>query len=862
MKKIYIILLFIYLLFCVNNVSFAQVVANDETFDVVYGSSQITAGNFLTNDTRNGVQATTTNVTISLISSTSSGVSISGTNIVVAAGTPQGTYTLTYQICDIANPTICDTGIVTLNTLLQTYAYTMTFGDCFGSGNIFGGQNPTLNGVPVVLEPYYTQPGNVLVPANVVLTTNNNWCNAQIQPNGNFFVNFNSQNYCEIYYTLCEIAHPNNCKSGSLNLSFQSNSNIFAQNDDFSQTPINNTIGGTTPTVLTNDLLSPCSNIWNPTVSPVSFPSGFTLNPDGTITVAIGTAPGTYLLIYTVYNNNSPWNPSQATATVVVTGISSLVANYDNFNSNYPNSTTVSVLSNDTLNGSLITNTSSVILTALNNPVGFTLNPDGTISIAANILEGTYTVPYQICNPTSPTDCYVNYAYIVVFKNRILGKVKFDSNNNGCDNNDAYINNIKFKNVNGSVTYSSTTSNYNDNQYYLIGDVGTNKVSIDNLPSYFSITPSNQVFNFSTPGTATAADFCISATSNVNDLEVVAIPKTNVIPGFFTYYDLWYKNNGSTMLSGQVAFQYDGATQSFITSDPSPNFIASGLLSYNFSNLAPFESRLISNVKLQAAAPPTLNSGDASIITSTVSPIIADATPINNTSTLNQIVVNSQDPNDIAVHEGNTITLAKAQQDYLHYTIRFQNIGTSNAINIKVLNDLDANLDWSTFQFLSASHNCRIKNNNNHNEFLFEGINLPGTENEPLSHGYITFKVKPIASIAIGNIISSMANIYFDYNAPIATNQVSTVVVSNLAIENVVFNDFKYYPNPVKNTLSISNNYIINKIEISSLLGQVLIHKKTNELQTEINLVELPNGIYFVKVVSENCEKMFKILKE
>ena len=107
-----------------------------------------------------------------------------------------------------------------------------------------------------------------------------------------------------------------------------------------------------------------------------------------------------------------------------------------------------------------------------------------------------------------------------------------------------------------------------------------------------------------------------------------------------------------------------------------------------------------------------------------------------------------------------------------------------------------------------------------------------------------------------------MANIYFDYNAPIATNQVSTVVVSNLAIENVVFNDFKYYPNPVKNTLSISNNYIINKIEISSLLGQVLIHKKTNELQTEINLVELPNGIYFVKVVSENCEKMFKILKE
>ncbi|MFZ4671617.1 MAG: T9SS type A sorting domain-containing protein [Flavobacterium sp.] len=867
MKKIYIILHFIYLLFCVNNVSFAQVVANDETFDVVYGSSQITAGNFLTNDTRNGSQATTTNVTISLVFSTSTGVSISGSNVIVAAGTPQGTYTLIYQICDIANPTICDTGIVTLNTQLQTYDQNRYFWGCFGEGNIvnggnFGGQNSTLNGVPVVLEPYYTQPGNVLVPANVVLTINYNWCNAQIQPNGNFNIWSNGPPFCQINYTLCEIANPNNCKTATLYIQFQPYSNIIAQNDNFSLTPINNTIGGTTPSVLANDFMECGGGIWDPILSPISFPPGFTLNTDGTINVAIGTAPGTYLLNYYVTNNNSLGMISQATATVVVTGISSLVANYDNFNSNYTNTNTASVLLNDTLNGSLITNPSVVILTALNNPVGFTLNTDGTISIAANVLEGTYTVPYQICNPTSPTDCYVNYAYIVVFKNRILGKVKFDSNNNGCNNNDAYINNIKFKNVNGSVTYSSTTSNYNDNQYYLIGDVGTNTVSIDNLPSYFSITPANQVFNFSTPGTTTAADFCISATSNVNDLEVVAIPKTNVIPGFFTYYDIWYKNNGSTMLSGQVAFQYDGATQSFITSDPSPNFIASGLLSYNFSNLAPFESRLITNIKFQAAPPPALNSGDASIITSTVSPIIADATPINNTSTLNQIVVNSQDPNDIVVHEGNTITLAKAQQDYLHYTIRFQNIGTSNAINIKVLNDLDANLDWSTFQFLSASHNCRIKNNNNHNEFLFEGINLPGTENEPLSHGYITFKVKPIASIAIGNIISSMANIYFDYNAPIATNQVSTVVVSNLAIENVVFNDFKYYPNPVKNTLSISNNYIINKIEISSLLGQVLIHKKTNELQSEINLVELPNGIYFVKIGSENCEKMFKILKE
>ena len=37
---------------------------------------------------------------------------------------------------------------------------------------------------------------------------------------------------------------------------------------------------------------------------------------------------------------------------------------------------------------------------------------------------------------------------------------------------------------------------------------------------------------------------------------------------------------------------------------------------------------------------------------------------------------------------------------------------------------------------------------------------------------------------------------------------------------------------------------------------------KVNDLQTEINLSELSNGIYFVKVMSQNQEKTIKIIKE
>jgi len=81
---------------------------------------------------------------------------------------------------------------------------------------------------------------------------------------------------------------------------------------------------------------------------------------------------------------------------------------------------------------------------------------------------------------------------------------------------------------------------------------------------------------------------------------------------------------------------------------------------------------------------------------------------------------------------------------------------------------------------------------------LFEGIYLPGSSNEALSHGYISYKVKPIASIAVGNVIPNTANIYFDYNSPIATNTTNTTIVSNLANDSFALNNLKLFPNPVK----------------------------------------------------------------
>ena len=663
-----------------------------------------------------------------------------------------------------------------------------------------------------------------------------------------------------ISYQICEIANPTNCDIGYVTLHSYLEP-IFAAPDNFSAFPIDTNLGGTTPSVLENDF-SPCFGplINGASVTSTNLPPNFILNNDGTITVPIGATPGTYIVDYTACEYFSVGNCANSYATIVVTGSSTVIANYDDFSlPHYPNSTTDSVLNNDTINGNPAS-TSAVQLTPLSVPIGFTLNANGTISIG-NVPEGTYTVPYQICDSSNLSSCYVNYAYVVVLKNRIIGKIKFDANNNGCGSDDNYIPNLSVQNINGSATYLSYSNYYGaGSQYYLIGDFGTNTVSV-NLPSYFTVTPATQVFNFTTPGTTAAPDFCITANSSVDDLEIVLIPLFNVVPGFPVLYAISYKNNGSTTLNGQVTFVFDVTKMAFLSSAPSPNNVSGNQLTYDFTGLAPFERRVINNVKFQVAIPPIVNMGDYASFSGSITPVASDATPLNNTYAMNQLVVNSQDPNDITVHEGQTITLDQAQ-DYLHYTIRFQNIGTSNAINIKVVNDLEAKLDWSTFELVSTSHLCRVKNNNGHNEFLFEGINLPGTYNEPLSHGYITYKVKPISTVTIGDEFSNFANIYFDFNAPIVTNTATTLIVPILNNSSFAFSNLNYFPNPVKNTLTISNGTLIESVAISSILGQQILTQKVNDLETEINLSSLSNGIYFVKVVCDGAEKTIKIIKE
>ena len=224
-----------------------------------------------------------------------------------------------------------------------------------------------------------------------------------------------------ISYKICAVASSTVCDTANIVVTVTGTTTstttptTIEANDDVAT--VSSTTGGTTPSVLTNDKLN---GVPNPSISSVTLtwttatPTGFTLNPNGTITIAPNTPAGTYTISYKICAVASSTVCDNANIVVTVTGTTTstttpttIEANDDVATvSSTTGGTTSSVLTNDKLNGVPNPSISSVTLTwTTATPTGFTLNPNGTITIAPNTPAGTYTISYKICAVASSTVC-------------------------------------------------------------------------------------------------------------------------------------------------------------------------------------------------------------------------------------------------------------------------------------------------------------------------------------------------------------------------------------------------------------------------------------------------------------------------
>jgi len=447
----------------------------------------------------------------------------------------------------------------------------------------------------------------------------------------------------------------------------------------------------------------------------------------------------------------------------------------------------------------------------------------------------------------------------------VLGSNKFDGNNNGCDGFDAGFPNLKFNIFNGTNTGSEIT-NANGN-YSISLPEGTHTLTpvLEN-PDYFSISPSILNVSFPAQSTPLAQDFCITANGVHSDLEILVLQTLPARPGFEASYKAIYKNKGNITQSGTVNLNYNDSVLEFVTANPVVSTKTTNHLSWNFTNLKPFESREI-NFTLKVNAPtviPPVNNGDILSYTANIVSADTDETPNDNTFTFNQTVVGSYDPNDKTCLEGTIITPGLIGE-YVHYMIRFENTGTYPAQNVVIKDRIDlSKFDISTLIPTSSNHSYITKiSEGNKVEFIFEDINLPFDDAN--NDGYIAFKIKTKPTLVVGDTFTNEANIYFDYNFPILTNKAASKFQATLGTPDFEFsNYFSLYPNPTSDVLNIntSQNIEIQSVAIYDILGQIVIAVPNAKSLSAIDVSKLRTGNYFVKVKSDKGSSNMKFIKK
>lgn len=447
----------------------------------------------------------------------------------------------------------------------------------------------------------------------------------------------------------------------------------------------------------------------------------------------------------------------------------------------------------------------------------------------------------------------------------IQGDITLDANSNGCDSEDTSYPQLHLNITDGSnagVFYSN-----NQGSYHMPIQAGNYTITpqLEN-PNYFSVSPNPLSVDFPSDSSPFTQDFCITPNGTFNDLEIIIIPLELPTPGFETDYKIIYKNNGTTVLSGNINLSFDDNLMDFQSATPTVNTQSTGNLSWNYSDLEPFETReVLISMLLNAPTDPTypLNLDDILNFTTSISPSEADESPEDNTFSLPQEVVNSFDPNDKTCLEGEIITLEQVGK-YVHYLIRFENNGTANAVNIVVKDIIDeVKFDLSTLIPLNSSHDffTRIQNGNEL-EFIFEDIQLPFDDAN--NDGYILFKIKTLETLNEGSSFSNDAEIFFDYNFPIITNNVTTTIVNGLSTTEFLIDPIRIYPNPTDEILHIdAKNYMLTKATITDINGRLILAENiSNQSMTSLNVSSLNPGVYFVNIFTNNGNQMIKMVKQ
>jgi LPXTG-site transpeptidase (sortase) family protein len=604
-----------------NNI--VEIIAVDDTGLVVNGTTGgQSLANVLINDTLNGNPATLANITLTQVSTTNPGVTLDVTtgSVNVAAGTPTGNYIVTYQICDQANPTICDTAtvsvpVVTIDAVNDTGS---TVNGAVGGQSLANVlTNDTLNGNPATLANINLTQISTMNPG-VTLNSATGAVNvAAGTPAGSYTVT----------YRICDKANPSVCDTATVTVPVSA-SPIVAVDD--SASGVNGVTGALAVlNVFDNDTLNGVSVVPSDVTltETVADPSGaLTLNPDGTVDVAPGTASGTYQLTYSICEVLNPTNCDTAVVQVTVVTPAPPIAQDDSGSTPFNTPVTLTnITANDSAFGpgnSIVINTLDLDPSTSGQQTSFTDTSGNQWSVntttgdvlftpAANF-TGVASIPYSVQDTAGQT-ATANLSVTVGPPASIHGVVFNDPDLNGTQGaGEAGIGAVKVDlyDSSGTTLIATLTTTAGGSYSFTNLTPGDYLVVETDLAGYVSTTPNSVTATVSAGG---------SATVNFGDYRLPNAALSGILGMVFNDANgNGVQDSGETALSGvTIELRNDlgtviaTTTTNALGSYSFPN-LAAGLYTVTETDPAGFISTTLNHVavNLSAGTTATINFGD------------------------------------------------------------------------------------------------------------------------------------------------------------------------------------------------------------------------------------------------------------
>lgn len=315
-------------------------------------------------------------------------------------------------------------------------------------------------------------------------------------------------------------------------------------------------------------------------------------------------------------------------------------------------------------------------------------------------------------------------------------------------------------------------------------------------------------------------------------------------------------------------------------------------------------SSCMPNIQSNASIAPTLSfnwvfTSGATTVTSTLQNPLLQFTTAGNYN-LSYTVTNAFGSNTLVVSNAVTVTATttlaciptsnfQGQSGYSIFNMEFNTINNHTPqgysegyrdFSCSKMTDVNANgtyylrLTASSFTLLGATLYVAayIDYNNNGSfetgERIFQGQLVPGASNYLFSNPI----VMPATSVANTYLrmrtIASTNPITDDYvncTTPFAYGDVedyAVKILNPLSNANHELATVVVFPNPAHDRLVIQGSQAIQKVQLYSMLGQLVFEAVYNDTMVSLEVDHYPKGIYFISVHTVDNNQLYKILKD